>query len=477
MSGTARRPRLSRAALVGLVAGAMIGSGVFSLPSTLSRPAGGLAALIAWSITGAGALMLALVFGRLARRRPDLETGVHAYAREGFGRYMGFNAALGYWLGCCLADVVCLVHIMATLGTLIPAFGNGASVPTILGATVLLWGCHAIVLHDLKTAVLVNGIATVLKIIPIIVFIGVAVVGFRADIFALNAWGDEAPTLPALGAQVRASMLLTVFAFIGMEAASVFSRHARRREDIGFATVLGCVSVLCLAVLVSMLSFGLMLRPELAALPSPAMGSVMASLVGPWGWGFISGGLLISILGNYLAWSLLATQVLHAAARAGAMPAFLAEENDRGSPAASLWLTNIVVQAFLLVSWFAEHAFTLALQLTSSMTLLPYLLVAGYGLKLAWTGETYAVAPGARGADGWCSALALAFVGWVMYAGGLKFMLLSSILYASGTLLFLRARRDQPGPAFAPGEWLLFVGLALLAFAALVALSVGTIRL
>jgi arginine:ornithine antiporter/lysine permease len=129
------------------------------------------------------------------------------------------------------------------------------------------------------------------------------------------------------------------------------------------------------------------------------MAGVLESIVGPWGKVFISVGLLISVLGNYLSWSLLAAEVLHSAAVNRTMPSFLAQENDRKVPVGALWLTNIVIQTFLLVTYFAEYAFTLALKMTSSMTLIPYLLVAAYGLKLAWTGETYTAEPRSRTID------------------------------------------------------------------------------
>ena len=475
--GISGQQKLSKGALVGLVVGAMIGSGIFSIPGTLSRSTGGLGAMIAWTIAAIGMLMLAMVFKTLSLRRADLDTGVYSYARAGFGRYLGFNSALGYWVGCCLADVVCLVHIKATLGKFFPAFGDGTTVPAIIGATVLLWCFHFVVLHDVKKAVALNTIATVIKIIPIVIFIVVAIAGFNADIFALNFWGGDAPTFGNVSEQVRSSMLVTVFVFVGLEGASVFSRYASGREHIGYATVLGAVSVLCLVVLVSMLSYGVLLRPELAALPSPAMGSVMASIVGPWRWAFISVGLLISILGNYLAWSLLATEVLHAAAKTKTMPSFLAMENDRGAPAASLWLTNIVIQIFLLISWFAEHAFSLALQMTSSMTLVPYLLVAAFGLKLAWTGESYEADGRERRLNGVQSAIAVVFALGMLYAGGPKFLLLSSILYACGTALFLLAQREHQGPAFTRAEWLVFLVLVVLAVVALGALYIGHIKL
>src|ERR1700754_2186085 len=108
--------KLSLRALIALVVGSMIGSGIFALPSAFGRATGGLGALIAWVIAGVGMLMLALVFQTLARRRPDLDAGIYAYAKAGFGDYPGFASAVGYWIGCCLAGVACLVLIKAPFG-------------------------------------------------------------------------------------------------------------------------------------------------------------------------------------------------------------------------------------------------------------------------------------------------------------------------------------------------------------------------
>ena len=121
---TSQDQKLSRGALIALVVGSMIGSGIFALPSAFGRSTGGLGALIAWAIAGTGMLMLALVFQTLSMRRPDLDTGIYAYAKAGFGNYLGFASAVGYWIGCCLADVACLVLIKATLGQFFPVFGR-----------------------------------------------------------------------------------------------------------------------------------------------------------------------------------------------------------------------------------------------------------------------------------------------------------------------------------------------------------------
>ncbi|SCK61705.1 arginine:ornithine antiporter / lysine permease [Variovorax sp. HW608] len=468
--------QLSLGALIALVVGSMIGSGIFAVPSAFARSSGAAGAFVAWTIAGFGMLMLAFVFQTLSRRRPDLDTGIYAYAREGFGSYLGFASAVGYWIGCCLADVACLVLIKATLGQFFPVFGDGTTAVAIVSASILLWGVHLLVLRGVKQAAALNTIATIAKIVPIVVFIVVAIVGFRADVFALNFWGGEAASLSGVASQVRSTMLVTVFVFVGVEGASVYSRYARRREDVGVATVLGFLGVLSLLVLVTILSYGVLPRPELAALPTPALAGVMAALVGPWGLVFISVGLLISILGNYLSWSLLAAEVLHSAARNQTMPAFLARENANEAPAAALWLTNIVIQVLLLVTWFAEYAFTLALKMTSAMTLIPYLLVAAYGLKLAWTGETYDADPrSAQSVDRVRGAIATAYAMGMLYAGGLKFLLLSAVLYAPGTVLYFLVRREQKARIFTPPEMFVFAALVLAAIAALFALASGAI--
>jgi arginine:ornithine antiporter / lysine permease len=352
--------KLSLRALIALVVGSMVGSGIFAAPSAFGRATGGLGALIACAIAGVGMLMLAFVFQTLARRKPELDAGIYAYAKAGFGHYLGFASAAGYWIGCCLADVACFILIKATLGQFFPIFGDGTTPVTIVAASALLWAVRVLILRGVKEAAALNTIATFAKIVPIAVFIVVAIVGFQADIFALNFWGGEAASVGNVASQVRASMLVTVFLFVGIEGASVYSRYAKNRNDVGIATVLGFLGVLCLLVLVTMLSYGVLLRPDLAALASPSMAGVMEAIVGPWGKVFISIGLLISVLGNYLSWSLLAAEVLYSAAGQRTMPAFLARENRNKAPVGALWLTNAVIQVFLLFTWFAEYAFTIA---------------------------------------------------------------------------------------------------------------------
>ena len=103
--GAERSHKLSLVPLIALVVGSMIGGGVFNLPSDMSRAASPAAIAIGWLITGIGMLMLALVYQGLAVRKPRLDAGPYAYAKAGFGTFVGFNSAWGYWISAFLGNV------------------------------------------------------------------------------------------------------------------------------------------------------------------------------------------------------------------------------------------------------------------------------------------------------------------------------------------------------------------------------------
>src|SRR5262245_32543859 len=259
--------------LTAMVVGSMVGAGIFSLPQTFGRVTGVFGSLIAWAISGLGMLMLSLVFQSLAMRKPDLNAGVFAYAKEGFGNYWGFLSALGYWAGSCIGNVSYFVLIKSTLGAFFPIFGDGNTVPAVVISSVILWVVHFLILRGVKEAAVINTIVTIAKIIPIFIFLIIVGVNFKYSIFRANFWGGT--DLGSIFTQVRGTMLVSVFVFLGVEGASVYSRYAKNRKDVGIATVLGFVGVLCLMVLVTTLSFGVMDRSDLAGLRNPSMTGVL----------------------------------------------------------------------------------------------------------------------------------------------------------------------------------------------------------
>lgn len=463
---------LSPFTLAAMVVGSMVGAGVFSLPRQFAGETGVAGALVAWTVAGGGMLMLALVYQRLAVRRPALDTGIYAYAKAGFGEYPGFFAAFGYWASACVGNVTYWVLIMSTLGGLFPALGEGDTVVAVVLASAGLWGSFLLIRRGVKEAATVNRIVTVAKVVPIAVFVLLALFHLDARVFADN-WTGGLGAGPLFG-QVRGTMLATVFVFIGVEGASVYSRHARRRADVGRATVLGFLSVFAVFASVTIVSYGILPREELAALRQPSMAGVLEAAVGTWGTVFVGAGLVISVLGAYLAWTLMAAEVLFAAAKDADMPRFLARVTPADVPVAALTLTTALSQAILLVTLFSADAFAFALNLTSALVLIPFLLAAGYGLKIALRPE-----PGERPGTGEkvIAGIAVVYTAFLLYAAGVEYTLVSFLLYAPATILFAMARRERGRKVFSPGEAVLFVIAVALAAAGAVALATGRISL
>ncbi|MDE1165128.1 MAG: arginine-ornithine antiporter [Pseudomonas sp.] len=460
--------KLRLGALIALVVGSMIGGGIFSLPQNMAERAEAGAILIGWGITAVGMLMLAFVFQTLANRKPTLDSGVYAYAKAGFGEYMGFSSAWGYWISAWLGNVGYFVLLFSTLGYYFPIFGQGNTPIAIACASVLLWSVHFLVMRGIKEAAFINQVTTVAKIVPLVMFIVIAAVAFKADVFTLDIWGSSNPSLGGVMEQVRHMMLVTVFVFIGIEGASVYSGRAQKRSDVGKATVIGFLGVLALLVLVNVLSLGIMSQPELATLQNPSLAAVLEHIVGPWGALLISLGLAVSLLGALLSWALLCAEILFATARDDTMPAFLKKENANGVPVNAMWLTNGMIQLFLLITLFSAGTYTSLIYLASSMILVPYLWSAAYAVLLAWRGETYEQAPGQRRKDLLIGLVALAYAIWLLYAGGVKYLLLSALLYAPGVILYAKAKREQGQPLFTRWEKLIFaavlVGAGLAAY-------------
>jgi len=194
--------KITRTALLAMVVGGMVGAGIFSLPQRFGNVTGPVGAIIAWLVAGGGMYMLARVFQYLAERKPDLDAGVFAYAKDGFGDYPGFLSAFGYWVGSCIGNVFYWVMIKGTLGRFFPVFGEGNTAVAILVASVGIWLFHFLVLRGTQQAAYINKIVTVAKVIPILTFIAIILFAFKADLFSYNLYGGDLTT--GVFEQVRA---------------------------------------------------------------------------------------------------------------------------------------------------------------------------------------------------------------------------------------------------------------------------------
>ncbi|EMB9113365.1 amino acid permease [Klebsiella quasipneumoniae] len=447
--------KLGLSALTALVLSSMLGAGVFSLPQNMAAVASPSALLIGWAITGVGILFLAFAMLLLTRIRPDLDGGIFTYAREGFGELIGFCSAWGYWLCAVIANVSYLVIVFSALSFFtdtpeLRLFGDGNTWQSIVGASVLLWVVHFLVLRGVQTAAGINLVATLAKLLPLGAFVALAALAFQLDTFRLDFSGL------ALGVpvweQVKNTMLITLWVFIGVEGAVVVSARARHKRDVGRATLLAVLSALAVYLLVTLLSLGVVPRSELAEMRNPSMAGLMVRLMGSWGEIVIAAGLIVSVCGAYLSWTITAAEVPYLAATHKAFPRLFARQNRNNAPSASLWLTNISVQASLVLIWLTGSDYGTLLTIASEMILVPYLLVGAFLLKIATHPLHKAVGIGA-----------CIYGLWLLYASGPVHLLLSVVLYAPGLLVFLYARRTHQHDRSLKRRELALIGLLLVA--------------
>ncbi|MBM6405432.1 amino acid permease [Phycicoccus sp. CSK15P-2] len=445
--------RVSLLTLTGVVVGSMVGGGVFTLPAEFGGSAGVIAAVVAWTLAGVGMLMIGFVFQSLAVRKPDLDSGVYVYAQVGFGNYAGFSSAFGYWASNIAGNVFYLVFTMTSLSAFFPGLDDGTTLLAVVLSSAGIWLIHTLVARGVREAAGVNRVVTVVKVVPILVFVVVVALAFDPATFAANLWGGEAHTVGSLFEQVTQTMLVTTFVFLGIEGASVYSRLARRREDVGRATLAGFGSVLVVFVLVTMVSYGVLPRTDLADAAQPSMGTVLEEVVGPWGATFVRVAVIVSVLGAYLAWTLLSAEVLYMPARTEVMPRFLRRLNRHETPIAALLTTSLAVQVLLLATFVVEDALDFMLKLDTALALIPYLLAASYALKLTVTGETYGAGDtGERRRQRTVAVLAVVYSVFLLYAAGVVYLLMACVVYAPGTLLYVMSRREQGLPVFRPVE-------------------------
>ncbi|MEV0320995.1 basic amino acid/polyamine antiporter [Streptomyces sp. NPDC050658] len=474
-AGSAPAAKLTLVTLTTMVVGSMVGAGVFSLPSRFAAETGVAGALIAWAIAGTGMLMLAFVFQALAVRRPDLDAGVYAYAKAGFGEYLGFFSAFGYWASACVGNVTYWVLIMSTVGAIWPSLGEGDTALAVVLSSVGLWGFFLLIRRGVKEAAAINRIVTVAKIVPILVFVVLALFYFKVNVFVDNFGGAD--YAGSLFNQVRGTMLATVFVFLGVEGASVYSRHAKRREDVGRATILGFLSVFAVFASVTIVSYGILPMAEIAELRQPSMAGVLEEAVGTWGKVFVSVGLIVSVLGAYLAWTLMAAEVLFVAAKDSDMPRFLRSATSEDVPVPALLMTTALSQVVLVVTAFSDDAFNFALDLTSSLSLIPFLLAAAFAVKIGLRPRAAGVVGRSTRGELVIGVIATLYTAFLLYAAGLKFVLVSFIVYAPATLLFVKTRREQGRRLFSPPEAVICAVSVAGAVMGVIALAAGWIEL
>ena len=467
-------------ALAAIVVSSMIGGGIYSLPQNMAAGASAGAVLLSWAITGFGVYFIANTFRTLSVAKPDLTAGIYLYSREGFGPYVGLTIGWSYWLCQICGNVGYAVITMDALNYFFPPyFAGGNNLASIIGGSILIWGFNFLVLRGIKQATLVNTIGTIAKIVPLILFIVIIAFIFHFDRFDFNFWGENTKSLGGLSSQIKSTMLVTLWAFIGIEGAVVMSKHAKSPQTVGRATLLGFIGCLGIYILLSLLPFGYMSQTELAAVPNPSTAGILEKAIGRPGAWLMNIGLLISVLTSWLAWTMITAQIPQAAAENGTFPKEFAKENEYQAPSVSLWVTSALMQAMILLVYFSNNAWNTMLSITSVMVLPAYFSSCAYLWKICEDGEYPANAYIRRSTALFSSVIGSVYALWLIYAAGLNYLLMAVIFMTVGIPVFVWARK-QSAPdqkAFTVGEGALACLMVVIAVWAVYAFSRGIVNL
>ena len=428
--------------LTALVFGMVVGAGIFNIPQNMAHEAGLGAVLVSWLITAVGILLLVATFKILADRHPEYDAGIYQYARDGYGRYSGFNVALGYWLCTCFANIAYAVMLNDTFGTFFPKLLDHGF-PTVIFGSVLIWAIYFVVIRGMRTARALTIALSLIKILAILLIIVLLVANSKIGMFSYDFWG-RLTDLGGFAGQVKSTMLVTLWCFIGIEGAVMMSGRARRNTDIGRAGVTGFLVSWLLYVMVSIFSFGVMTQPELAALEDPSVAYVLRYVCGDWAYYIVMASIIICLLGGWVAWSLVCGEVPYTAAKVGIFPKKFMRLNSREMPAYGLFISSIIMQLFLLIVTMDDNVYLAAISITGMMILPAYLVSGMFLLKIS-------LRPG-----GLCTnnkqnilkcrvtaVLCTIFCAWMIYAGGLDLFMKTSLFYLAGFIFYYQAWRDH----------------------------------
>jgi APA family basic amino acid/polyamine antiporter len=349
-----------------LVVGNMIGSGVFLLPSSLAPLGGGLA-MLGWGLSAGGSILLALVFARLARRRPAAG-GPYAYTREAFGDLAGFLVAWSYWISIwttlAAIAVACVGYLDPFAPDLVRSPGSAAWL-----AVGLVWAVVLVNLRGVGAAGLVQVVTTALKLLPL-VFIGLA----GAASFDPTRFGLAAPAGDTVTGGAFLAVTLTLWAFLGLESGTVPAEAVVDPDrTIPRATIAGTLAAAGVYVVSTVGVMSLVPPEALAQSPAPFADAARA-LAGDGAARLVSLGAAISCLGALNGWTLLGAEMPRAIAADGLFPAAFARLSGRGVPGAGLVIAGVLATGLILMkaSLTVVDLFTFTALLATLGALVPF---------------------------------------------------------------------------------------------------------
>lgn len=364
-----------------LVVGNMIGSGVFLLPASLA--AFGSISLLGWLFSSLGAILLAVVFGKLARVAPNTIGGPYAYTRLGFGDFPAYLVAWGYWISIWATNAAIAVAFVGYLNVFFPVILEYKPLAICLGLGII-WIFTWINSKPIRTVALIQIITTIFKILPIFLvgFIGIAYINSE-NFYPINISGESNFSA------ITSTTTLTLFAFLGMESATVSSKFTKDASTtIRKSTMMGTLVTVIVYILSSVAIMGIVPQEILAKSSAP-----FADAAGVF-WGeaakyVVAGGAVVATLGALNGWILIQGQIPMAASSDNLFPKIFGKVNSNNSPILGIILSSILASILMSLNYSKSliDAFTFMMKLSTLSVLTPYLLSTLSLMIIIWKTE------------------------------------------------------------------------------------------
>jgi arginine:agmatine antiporter len=433
----ARHRKLGPVLATIVVAGNMIGSGIFMLPATLATVGG--VTVIGWVIASLGALALALLFARLARRKP-LAGGPASYAHDAFGPFVGMQTSLWYWASCLIGNIAIATAASSYLAAF---FGiEPAAAQAAMITIALLWLVTFVNMVSPRFVGQVDGPLLAAGLVPLLL---VAVAGwlwFDPELFRAS-WNVSG--MPAMAA-IPHSLVLVFWAFTGLESASVAAAVVENPErNVPIATVSGVLIAAIVYVAASAAIMGLAPASELANSKAP-FALAVAVMFGPTAGPLVACAGMLKALGTLAGFVLMTAQVSRAAADHGVLPAFFARTRAGDTPTAGLVVAGLIGTAAIVatISPTLNAQFNLLIEGSTIFALLTYLGCCAAALRYRVAGERTLAIIGA--------AFSVFVIGWSSWPV-LKVTLILMALFVLCYLPLARRKYLLPDPAVRTGEF------------------------
>jgi APA family basic amino acid/polyamine antiporter len=353
-----------------LVMGNMIGAGIFLLPASLAVYGG--ISILGWLFTATGALILAKIFSNFSTILVNKSGGPYTYSKAGFGDFIGFIVAWGYWISCWVSNAGLAIAIIGALSVFFPILNSNPVIAVSVGLG-MIWFFTWINSKGVKTSGRIQLVTTILKITPLIFVIFVGAFFFNLDNFPEFNLTDTSnfATFPLVAA-------LTLYAFLGIESATIPAENVKNPEkNIPKATMLGTMLVSIIYISGTVVLFGVLPNDIMKTSVAP-FADVAELISGSSARYFVAAGAAISAMGCLNGWILLTGQLPMATAQDDMFPKVFKRENKKGAPIFGLIIGSVLTSILLILN-FAEglvDQFTFIVNLTVLTALIPYLFVA-----------------------------------------------------------------------------------------------------